>query len=92
MHNTMDLEQRMNLEQWINEALHDLCQPVTALQCRLFLASLAAPDASRASMDEALREALTQCERVMERVRQMQTRMEMFEAEGRDAVVTMEAA
>ena len=27
---------------WMDGALHDLCQPLTALQCRLFLATMAA--------------------------------------------------
>ena len=25
---------------WIREALHDLCQPLTALECRLYLGTM----------------------------------------------------
>ncbi len=59
---------------WLGEALHDLCQPLTALQCRLFLATLAEEDC--AEMVAAVRESLRQCERAIALVRGMQARCE----------------
>ena len=56
---------------WLEKALHDLCQPLTALQCRLFLGL---QDAA-AEKDTALREAMRQCDRTIELVRAMQVRM-----------------
>ena len=46
----------------INQALHDLCQPLTTLQCRLELAKvLNSPDAYR----EAVELGLAECARLM---------------------------
>lgn len=59
---------------WLGDALHDLCQPLTALQCRLFLATLAEEDC--VEMVAAVRESLRQCERAIELVRGMQARCE----------------
>ena len=58
--------------EWMREALHDLCQPLTALECRLFL-GLREPDEE--SVREAMRDAMTQCERLIDGVRGMQVRL-----------------
>jgi signal transduction histidine kinase len=50
-------------------ALHDLCQPLTALQCRLEIGSLMGTPEGHA---EAVREGLKECERLMTRVKAMQ--------------------
>jgi signal transduction histidine kinase len=50
-------------------ALHDLCQPLTALQCRLEIGSLTGTPEGHA---EAVREGLRECERLMTRVKAMQ--------------------
>ncbi len=50
-------------------ALHDLCQPLTALQCRLEIGALTATPTGYA---EAVREGLKECERLMSRVKAMQ--------------------
>ena len=45
----------------MGDALHDLCQPLTVLQCRLAMGELiGTPDATR----EAIGEALVECARV----------------------------
>ena len=45
----------------MDDALHDLCQPLTVLQCRLAMGELiGTPDAKR----EAISEALVECARV----------------------------
>jgi hypothetical protein len=73
---------------WIRVALHDLCQPLTALECRLYLATLEAEDLpephSLASAElrilrEAVRDALLECERMMVLVREMQERLNQKE-------------
>lgn len=59
---------------WMQVALHDLCQPLTTLECQLFLGSLD-PVAERAALQEAIRGALVQCARLRLLVRGMQDRM-----------------
>ena len=49
----------------MEDSLHDLCQPLTALQCRLFLATMAAGPARVSEMEQAVSEALKQCDRVL---------------------------
>jgi hypothetical protein len=49
----------------VGQALHDLCQPLTTLQCRLELAGLVGTDEA---YREAVRLALVECERVAESV------------------------
>jgi len=47
----------------INVALHDLCQPLTTLQCRLEIAGLVgSPEAYR----EGVEEGLAECRRMMQ--------------------------
>ena len=59
-------------EEWLAELgdkLHDLCQPLTALQCRLEIGMLhGRPETMRATIEEALHE----CERMNNRVHAMQ--------------------
>ena len=75
---------------WVHTALHELCQPLTALECRLYLSNselqtnlsgTAEPwinnpaVESRDKLQHGLRQALTECGRMMEMVRAMQERM-----------------
>jgi len=63
---------------WMQKALHDLTQPLTALECGLFIGTMS-PDGIRGPQAEELLhtilEALGQCERVTLQVRAMQDRM-----------------
>ena len=58
--------------EWVRGALHDLCQPLTALECRLFLGLL---DGSEAELRVSVKEARVQCERLIAGVRGMQARL-----------------
>ena len=58
--------------EWIKDALHDLCQPLTALECRLFLGL---GETGEAEMRAAMKEAMAQCERLIDGVRGMQVRL-----------------
>ena len=73
--NTSEQEAADNpLQSWLQDALHDLSQPLTALQCRLFLSTLHAPgsEEERTEMRRAVEDGLRQCERMMVSVRWMQ--------------------
>ena len=65
---------------WMEELLHDLCQPLTALQCRLFLATMTRGEARADEMEQAVADALKQCDRAIGLVRLMQERV--LETEG----------
>ena len=67
-----------DLRDWLQDALHDLSQPLTALQGRLFLATLHPPgsEQERAEMRRAVQDGLQQCERMMVRVRSMQQHLD----------------
>ena len=67
-----------NLQDWIQDALHNLSQPLTALQGRLFLATLHLPgsEQERTEMRRAVEDGLQQCERMMVSVRSMQRHMD----------------
>jgi hypothetical protein len=52
----------------ISRALHDLCQPLTTLQCRLELAGVVGTDAA---YREAVRLGVVECERLVESVGSM---------------------
>jgi hypothetical protein len=54
----------------IDDTLHDLCQPLTALQCRLELGGI---EGEGAAKQTAIEEALRECRRVNERVHAMQS-------------------
>ncbi len=65
----------------MGDALHDLCQPLTALQCRLFLATMASGRPVDVNeLEQAVADALKQCDRAIGLVRTMQERM--LEMEG----------
>ncbi len=63
---------------WMGDALHDLCQPLTALECGLALGTMS-PDGVRAPTAEELmmtiNEALVQCARLSMGLRGIQERM-----------------
>jgi hypothetical protein len=62
----------------MRQAVHDVCQPVTALECGLFIGTMS-PDGVRSPTVEELLgtilEALQQCERISAQLRAMQDRM-----------------
>ena len=60
----------------VRQALHDLAQPLTALQCRLFLADMAGDDT--VELQRAVQDALVECERMMKRSRQLAERLEQL--------------
>ncbi len=62
---------------WIREALHDLCQPLTALECRLYLGTMGegGGEATADDMRQTIVEGLAECERLMAQVRMMQDRL-----------------
>jgi signal transduction histidine kinase len=67
----LELEQRTLHEQEIRRisaALHDLCQPLTTLQCRLEMAGLIG---TAAAYREAVEAGLTECARLAELVAAM---------------------
>jgi phosphoglycerate-specific signal transduction histidine kinase len=56
------------------KGLHDLSQPLTALQCRLFLATMSeAPS-------ETVNKSLEDCERLMEKVHHLQNRLQSLKS------------
>lgn len=60
---------------WMQGALHDLCQPLTALQCRLALATLVQKNGREEEVRElraTVIESLVECERLIGHVRRMQ--------------------
>ncbi len=62
---------------WMRVALHDLCQPLTALECCLYVSTMDI-DGERPNVEdlrEAIRAALVECERMMSRVRVMQEKL-----------------
>jgi hypothetical protein len=64
---------------WVRTAMHDLCQPITALECVLFLGTMSGDGSSTPTAEEAMatiRSALEQCERVSARLRAMQEQMQ----------------
>lgn len=72
------MKQNSELE-WMREALHDLTQPLTALECGLFIGTMS-PDGIRAPNAEellgAILQALEQCERVTNQLRAIQERVQ----------------
>jgi hypothetical protein len=65
-------------KEWLRQALHDISQPMTALECGLFIGTMS-PDGVRAPTAEELLEtilgALAQCERVTTHLRAMQEKL-----------------
>ncbi len=75
MHSTFEQStSSRKLQDWMQDALHDLSQPLTALQCRLYLAAqhTLGSDQERVEMRRAVEDGLQQCERMIVRVRSMQ--------------------
>lgn len=62
----------------IQDHLHDLCQPLTALQCRLHLSTMHVPgsEQERTEMRSAIQDGLRLCERMMLNVKAMQLHMD----------------
>ena len=63
---------------WMRKAMHDLCQPLTALECGLFLGTMSADGVGTPTADELMATilaALRQCERATAQVRAIQERM-----------------
>ena len=77
MRRTETMERTTDAE-WMRKALHDLCQPLTALECGLFVGTMS-PDGITAPKAEELMatiiQALEQCERVTGQVRMIQQRI-----------------
>ncbi len=62
--------------QWMVQALHDLSQPLTAMECRLYLGIMSSDGPGDAvELTATVRESLVECERLMARVRSMQERL-----------------
>ena len=53
--------------------LHEICQPLTALQCRIEIAQMEREGMKAGSVDQTLAECLRECERLNERVNTMRT-------------------
>ena len=70
---------KANQRDWLTRTLHDISQPLTALECGLFIGTMS-PDGVRAPTAEELLatilEALQQCERVSKLLRAVQDRMQ----------------
>ena len=69
------MEQRGEIQVWMQEELHDLCQPLTALQCRLALATMTRKKDHESELKElraTVTESLVECERLIGHVRRMQ--------------------
>ncbi|WP_353068798.1 hypothetical protein RBB75_17335 [Tunturibacter empetritectus] len=65
----------------LDVALHDLCQPLTVLQCRLAMGEMIGePDA----MLEAIREALKECVRLNQTVGTMRTMLQQVKEDTND--------
>ena len=59
--------------QWMRQALHDLSQPLTAMECRLYVGMLSSDgEPDPAELIATIRESLVECERLMAFVRSMQ--------------------
>ena len=72
-----------NSSEWMRKALHDLCQPLTALDCLLCLNSMpglnTSDDPDSAALQRTIGDAMVQCSRMMEVVRSMQSRISLDE-------------
>ncbi len=53
--------------------LHEVCQPLTALQCRLEIEQMEREGVEAGSVDKTLAECLRECDRLNERVNAMRT-------------------
>lgn len=65
--------------EWIKNALHELCQPVTALECGLFVGMMGSDGIGPPKAEElivTIRGAMEQCERISGQLRAMQARIQ----------------
>jgi hypothetical protein len=63
---------------WLGDALHDLCQPLTALECGLYLGTMSPERGRTPTADElmtTINHALTQCKRLTVGLRAIKDRM-----------------
>jgi len=70
-------QDRVELQQWMREAMHDLCQPLTTLECCLYVGTMddhGVPP-TEADLRATIDAALVECRRMMSRVRAMQERL-----------------
>ena len=79
-----DVEQEAatGVPSWLGDALHDLCQPLTALECGLYLGTIGPDGKGTPTAEELMKtisHALTQCKRLTAGVRAIQERMNGFE-------------
>lgn len=73
-----DVNSAQDLPKWVREAFHDLCQPLTALQCQLYLALLEVDDSphQEAKVQREMFEAgLDECKRMIHLIRAAQSKM-----------------
>ena len=63
------------------KGLHDLCQPLTTLQCRLYLGSL------DQNSPETIPQALGDCERLIQLVHQLQSRLETLKSQNKKLLI-----
>ena len=64
---------------WLRDAMHDLCQPLTALECGLFLGTVSADGVRAPTAEELLATilgALEECDKLTKLVRSIQERMQ----------------
>jgi ribosomal protein S9 len=75
-------EQQKTLAAQMNEALHELSQPLTVLQCRLAMGELSG---EQGAMREAIAEALLECTRANMAVSLMrETLQQALQADGEE--------
>lgn len=63
---------------WMRKTLHDLCQPLMALECQLYLASLEVENKMQRDVSaerETFESALHQCQRMIQLIRAAQMQM-----------------
>jgi hypothetical protein len=74
----MECSTETTVPMWMRGTLHDLCQPLMALECQLYLASLGVGDASEPGSSEPramFASGLDQCQRMIQLIRAAQMRM-----------------
>lgn len=71
------VDAKSSRDEWMRRALHDLCQPLMALDCLLSVHAEPVPgEVIEASMlRSVMEEGLVECGRMMALVREMQKRM-----------------
>ena len=94
MHSNQRTPMRTEVERvprWLQQDLHDLCQPLTALECQLYLSLLPlvengvgeADKSARVAAEQervsGIKEALVECGRMMTMVRAMQKHIALQE-------------